>query len=817
MAQSSDSELPHNTETGIPDWEQIGFNDFPPIQSSGAIKQLGRQWFAGQTPDQFLTLEDLSRSLAPEEFSLAQISQISQLNLDNVALSEFSLATNATLEQLKDAVPHLSDFPVKDIEPISFLAAQIGVDISTPLDVKAERSRGFNFADSDISLGEALAQSERLADSRLIELGNSLSSFSISEIPNLDKAQLQDLAGWEKNKLSEVPGLSDVPLNSFPNSLNLGGAIMRIDMVYGTAETSRDNTISGGDAPVKCADPDQDCAYIELDDLENSGRAQRGASEGKQWISGKYQAVKGGSGCLQVVNGGKEPTGRFPFGDAFKVVVMEPDETTDEVDTALFFRFCTLCGCTPYFLGPIPFLSYSVNDNIFIGMEPGGEPSGYSEPWELGDPPASLDAQLEAALAAAGVSPCPAGFSAKGGGSAPASFASGKAVDRAIAAAPAHLHKYAAESIPRLIAAAKAEGVTDPAQVAYILATAETETLLGRYTHELSATRHLSTRNIGDGAGSQHYGRGLVQLTGEDNYRKASHHFGVDFVNNPDLAASPEYDALIAVWGMKSGVFTGRALSDYIDSSAGLANFVGARWIVNDQDKASQIAADARRYYQALKGTDIAAVETTTQEKQTEPPETTSDAKQDSQPNSTDADTRQPEKAAEAITQEFAPTLPSCSPTYGGNFTPGDGVVTGNFVMPTQGHLTSPYGWRIHPLKGTRKFHKGIDLAPPKGTAVVAADGGEVIKVITGCSDGTGLDPCGGGWGNQVWIRHSNGLVTQYNHLAASSVRVRQGMAVSQGQQIAGVGSSGYSTGPHLDFMVRKNGKHTNPAPYLPL
>lgn len=127
---------------------------------------------------------------------------------------------------------------------------------------------------------------------------------------------------------------------------------------------------------------DNDCAYIELDDLENSGRNVRGSLEGKQWISGKYQEVEGGSGCLKGVNGGKEPTGRLPFGNAFKVVVMEPDERTDTVDTALFFRFCSPCGCSPYFIGPVPFFTYRVNSPIFVGaLSPSSSGSSSVPTW----------------------------------------------------------------------------------------------------------------------------------------------------------------------------------------------------------------------------------------------------------------------------------------------------------------------------------------------------------------------------------------------------------------------------------------------------
>ena len=79
--------------------------------------------------------------------------------------------------------------------------------------------------------------------------------------------------------------------------------------------------------------------------------------------------MKGGHGALGALNGGREPTGRHPFGSAFKVVVWEPDETADTVSTALFFRVCgKFVGCSPYFIGPLPFFSYQRDDMIFVGL-----------------------------------------------------------------------------------------------------------------------------------------------------------------------------------------------------------------------------------------------------------------------------------------------------------------------------------------------------------------------------------------------------------------------------------------------------------------
>jgi murein DD-endopeptidase MepM/ murein hydrolase activator NlpD len=121
------------------------------------------------------------------------------------------------------------------------------------------------------------------------------------------------------------------------------------------------------------------------------------------------------------------------------------------------------------------------------------------------------------------------------------------------------------------------------------------------------------------------------------------------------------------------------------------------------------------------------------------------------------------------------------------------------------GSVTSNYGWRVHPIFGSKKFHHGIDISKGGGT-VVAAGSGTVIRASYGW---------GGGYGNQIFVDHGDGVVTTYNHLADGSFKVSNGATVSGGQAIANVGSTGYSTGPHLHFEVRVNGDSTNPMNYF--
>jgi hypothetical protein len=212
-----------------------------------------------------------------------------------------------------------------------------------------------------------LLASEPAISSRPLKSIN-LSPYSISTIPNLGTVPLKDFQNWQAAIVNQIPGLSQVPLNAFPQPLNsVGNTISRIDMTYGAKEAKRNRTISGSYQQGFSVPCTKDCAYIELDDLENAGRERRNRSEGLQWISGKYQTVAGGEGCLAGINGGQEPTGRHPFGSLFKVVVMEPDEKTDQVDTALYFRFSSVCGSSPYILGPVPFFRYSINSLMLLG------------------------------------------------------------------------------------------------------------------------------------------------------------------------------------------------------------------------------------------------------------------------------------------------------------------------------------------------------------------------------------------------------------------------------------------------------------------
>jgi murein DD-endopeptidase MepM/ murein hydrolase activator NlpD len=127
---------------------------------------------------------------------------------------------------------------------------------------------------------------------------------------------------------------------------------------------------------------------------------------------------------------------------------------------------------------------------------------------------------------------------------------------------------------------------------------------------------------------------------------------------------------------------------------------------------------------------------------------------------------------------------------------------SGQMIYPVTAPVTSNFGWRTHPILGYQKFHSGVDFGADYGTAIYAAAAGKVI--FAGWY---------GGYGNAVVISHGSNITTLYAH--ASQVYVSEGETVQKGQPIATVGSSGFSTGPHLHFEVRANGEPTDPAPYL--
>ena len=128
----------------------------------------------------------------------------------------------------------------------------------------------------------------------------------------------------------------------------------------------------------------------------------------------------------------------------------------------------------------------------------------------------------------------------------------------------------------------------------------------------------------------------------------------------------------------------------------------------------------------------------------------------------------------------------------------------GMFAWPCPGYkrISDEYGNRVHPTLGVEKFHNGLDMAAPGGSAILAAYDGDVVAAAYSSS-----------MGNYIMIDHGSGLYTIYMH--CSALYVSKGQSVTRGQNIAAVGSTGRSTGNHLHFGVRLNGNYVNPRNYF--
>jgi len=337
-----------------PDWVQITLRSLPAVLESGSfeapadlIRLLGydpsRVWQAGQTADQYMQLGDFQESFQLQQFSLYEIAALVGLDWPALRLADFALVAWQTLGDLVQAVPDLANRPVESVAPIADL-------------LKGE-------VDPQTAIAEVL-QDEALASLSLGDLD--LEQYGLADIPGLIEAPLESFRDWQQSVIDQVPGLADVPFANFPNPIVEQGVVVgQVDVVFGPAEGNRTNTISGSYVEGFNVPCEADCAHLEI--------GQPTLVEGTHWVSGKYQQVRGGRGALAAANGGVEPTGRHPFGNAFKVAVLDTDEASGTAETGLYFRMCVRnlfvdLGCTPYFIGPIPWLPVQEEGMVFLGQ-----------------------------------------------------------------------------------------------------------------------------------------------------------------------------------------------------------------------------------------------------------------------------------------------------------------------------------------------------------------------------------------------------------------------------------------------------------------
>jgi predicted chitinase len=593
LAQALSSPIPLTTYNSapVPAWDKISFAALPAINESGQIQvppavanQLGynpsHSWPPGAALGDVLQLGDVQAAFGLEQLSLGAIAQHSGLTLES--LSQFPLIQQQTLASLVNALPDLGNIPLNQVKPLADLVQGNLAELAL---------KSINFNDFGNQPLAAIAHTPALSNLSLDQLN--LSQYSFTQIPGLEQVPLSRFQGWQTAAIADIPGLSQVAFADFPRPpAGFLGLVALHDVTYGAKEhrqTPTQRSITGSDQVgfhYPCAQA-HGCAHLELNSPLDLGVAGDPTGlHGAQWIKGGTtaggQMVSGGHGILGQINGGKEPTGRLPFGPAFKVVLTATDESQGTGTFGLFFRVCHHgiidLGCTPYFIGPVPWLPSHEKGLIFIGETPGTPPSGIQPP----DTPQAVQDlinQYDPAEDSSG-----AGYD-------------GDCAGKLASVAPHGDRPYAAKAIPALLNAAQQYGVTDPGQVAYILATTQAEVDFNARNEDDTYSR--------SGACGNYCGRGFVQLTHATNYQKAGQALGIDLVHNPDLANRPDIAAKIAVLGMKNGWFTDRSLNIFIHGST--QDFTNARNIVNDSDRNIEIADYAQRYYRVLKQCNLSA------------------------------------------------------------------------------------------------------------------------------------------------------------------------------------------------------------------
>ena len=376
----------HAQQVGSVDLSNVTFNSLPPYQEAGDIASAGdlsvemgydpaRHWEAGDQPADVFTLGDFQSSFRTQELNLDQVAQLSGLDLQQLRIDDVPFFEGKTFAEVAEAVPALKEF---SLEEIPALAEVFDADLST-------------------TVGELIDTDELIGEMNFNDL---VGEFSVMDIPNLDLAALDSFENWQTTAMSEVPGLSDIGLGKLSQVPDIfSGVTGTHDISFGAKENTRTLTrhsITGSNKDgfsVQCAQK-RGCAHVELTGAGNM--------HGAQWIAGGegegQQMVNGGESVLGAVNGGKEPTGRHPFGEMFKVVLDKTSESKGTAEFALYFKYCYKgppvdLGCTPYFLGPVPMpiLNSKEKGMIITGFLDafGGITSGLQAPkaWEKLSPP----------------------------------------------------------------------------------------------------------------------------------------------------------------------------------------------------------------------------------------------------------------------------------------------------------------------------------------------------------------------------------------------------------------------------------------------
>lgn len=327
---SAGSDFGTLTFRSLPDFRRTGGFTAEPALIALIGYNPSRQWTDGQPLSTVAQLGDFQGSFDLQRFTVNDIGALTGLDINTISLSDLALLEWQTLEDLVAAIPELSNMRVAALPLARTILETTGISVAPGLTLEQALS---NPAVRTLSLGS-------------IDLPN----YRLTDLPGLRDTPLENFRNWQRAPVAGVPGLIDVPFSQLPTPLPVP-TMAHVDIVFSNAEGGLDRTISGSYQEGFAVPCGLGCAHIEL------GMP----FEGIQWVSGLSQQVQGGHGVLGSLNDGLEPSGRHPFGNAFKVVVLETDEATGTAETGLYFRFCIKrtfvdLGCSPYFIGPVPWL-----------------------------------------------------------------------------------------------------------------------------------------------------------------------------------------------------------------------------------------------------------------------------------------------------------------------------------------------------------------------------------------------------------------------------------------------------------------------------
>ncbi|MDZ7965850.1 MAG: hypothetical protein RM368_12880 [Nostoc sp. DedSLP03] len=360
-------------KTAAPDWSKITWDTLPPVQQPGFLKipknlisvfgyDPSRSWTAGQKVDSVVMLGDADDAFKMSNLSLKSIGTVAlptTATTTKPTLKDFGLMQWQTPKTLVKAMPELGNLSLSEVPPLADLFSKNGAGLGSS------------------TISQAIASNPQVANLTLDKID--LSKYSLDSIPGLDKTQLGKFKSWQQAYVNQIPKLSQVPFDKMPQPISSDIGVVGIaSVVLGRAEkgdtrAGNDYFVSGsvvrGDRTEEVAcPPGIECSYLEMGDFAGS----QGGLYGKRWASGSSQQVKGGYGILAAVNGGKEPTGRLVYGSGFKVALTGVNESKGTADFGLFFRICARPPfqqktCTPYFIGPVPWLPVSENDLVIVG------------------------------------------------------------------------------------------------------------------------------------------------------------------------------------------------------------------------------------------------------------------------------------------------------------------------------------------------------------------------------------------------------------------------------------------------------------------